>query len=108
MGARRKEPDFEMGNIPILAAGSIMDHLEPRYSWHWPFHVNVDLGSWNHWVAGITGINPDITTHIVMMWFAALTCLFLFIPIARSYVDVPRGMRNFLEPLLLYIRDEMT
>jgi F-type H+-transporting ATPase subunit a len=95
-----------MAGITILASESILNHLEPRYAWHWPgFEVHLDRA--NHWVQGILGFNPDITTHIVMMVAAALFTLLFFIPVARRYVDVPRGMRNFLEPVLLFVRDEM-
>ncbi|MHC4469467.1 MAG: F0F1 ATP synthase subunit A [Planctomycetota bacterium] len=95
-----------MSGVSILAAGSIMDHLEPRYAWHWPgFEIHLD--KWNDWAEHTIGVNPDITAHIVMMWIAALACLMFFVPVARSFVMVPRGLRNFLEPVLLYIRDEM-
>lgn len=95
-----------MAGTTILASGGILDHLEPRYAWHWPgFEVHLDKV--NHWVEATLGFNPDITTHIVMMVSAALVTWLFFLPVARRYVDVPRGMRNFLEPVLLYIRDEM-
>ena len=67
-----------MSGVSILAAGSIMDHLAPRYQWHWPDFtfthqpgehagMTVDLAAFNHWVEGMIGINPDISTHIVML-----------------------------------------
>jgi len=104
-----------MSGVPILAADSIMDHLAPRYGWHWPWpfpedahgHRTLDLGALNHWVESNMGFNPDITTHIVMMGFAMVAVWLFFIPIARTFVLVPSGVRNFLEPVLLYIRDEM-
>jgi len=94
---------------------SIIDHLAPSYTWHWPWpmpmdehgHRYVDLSGLNHWVEGAVGFNPGITTHIVMLWFAALAVFLFFIPIARSYVEIPRGIRNFLEPVMLFIRDQM-
>ena len=95
-----------MGDASILASGNILDHLEPRYAWHIP-GGEIHLDKLNHWVEGIVGFSPDITTHIVMLGFAALTVCLLFLPIARRYVEVPFGLRNFLEPVLLFIRDEM-
>ena len=95
-----------MAGTTILAAGGILDHLEPRYLWHGP-GFEVDLGRLNHAVQGALGFNPDITTHIVMMVAAALATWLFFLPVARRYVDVPGGVRNLLEPILLYIRDEM-
>jgi F-type H+-transporting ATPase subunit a len=107
-----------MNGAPILASGDIMGHLEPRYEWHWPgmdltvgpdghSGSTVDLGSLNGWVEQTIGINPDITTHIVMMLCAAVFLFFFFIPISRRFVLVPGGMRNFFEPVLLFIREEM-
>ncbi len=107
-----------MSGMLVLASNDIMSHLAPRYEWHLPglhpvIHpgehsgFTVDLAAFNHWVQQLTGINPDVTTHVVMMGFAALLCLFFFLPVARSFVMVPRGLRNFLEPVLLYVRDEM-
>ena len=107
-----------MGGVSILAAGSIMDHLAPRYQWHWPgFDLTttagahsgytVDLAAFNSWVERQIGINPDVSTHIVMLGCAALFVMLMMIPISRSYVAVPKGARNFFEPILLYIRDEM-
>jgi F-type H+-transporting ATPase subunit a len=95
-----------MGDASILAAGSILDHLEPRYAWHVP-EGEVDLGVLNNWVMENMGFNPDITTHIVMMMFASLAVFLFLIPIARRYVEVPGGLRNFIEPILLFIREEM-
>jgi len=95
-----------MSGVSTLAASSIMDHLAPRYEWHGAgFHV--DLGGFNRWMEETLGINPDVTTHVVMMGFAALAVWLFFLPIARRYVEVPGGVRNFLEPVLLFIRDQM-
>ena len=107
-----------MSGVSILAAGSIMDHLAPRYEWHWPdltfthqpgqhAGFTVNLAAFNSWCEGALGFNPDITTHIVMLGFAAFFVMLYMVPISRSYVEVPRGARNFFEPILLYIRDEM-
>ena len=101
-----------MTRAPLLAAGDIMHHLTPQYLWQMPWGgakhpVYVNLWDWNLAVESVTGINPGIHTHIVMMWFAALAVCAFFIPISRSFMLVPTGMRNFLEPVLLFIRDEM-
>jgi F-type H+-transporting ATPase subunit a len=47
-----------------------------------------------------------------MMWFAAILLLLVFVPAVRWWrkhgeEGVPTGMRNLLEPVLLFIRDEM-
>jgi F-type H+-transporting ATPase subunit a len=53
----------------------------------------------------------SITKTIVAMFFAALIGLFLFISMARSYkktgVSAPRGIQSFLEPVILFVRDDI-
>ena len=48
-----------------------------------------------------------ITKHTWMMWIASLL-LFVIVTIgARQKGDVPHGLRNLLEPILFFIRDEV-
>jgi F-type H+-transporting ATPase subunit a len=48
-----------------------------------------------------------ISKHVVMMWIASLILIVLANLAARNRGLVPRGFRNFLEPVLLFIRDEV-
>jgi F-type H+-transporting ATPase subunit a len=54
------------------------------------------------------GQDLSITKHVVMMWIAA-TVLFLLLRMAvrRAKDPVPRGLRNALEVLIVFIRDEV-
>jgi F-type H+-transporting ATPase subunit a len=90
----------------MLASGSILDHLEPRYVWHWP-GFELDLGAFNTWVEHRVGVNPDVTTHIVMLGCAGLFVTLFFLVVANRHALVPRGIRNFFEPVLLFVRDQM-
>jgi F-type H+-transporting ATPase subunit a len=53
----------------------------------------------------------SITKAVVGMLFAALICLWMFITMARSYkktgISHPRGIQSFLEPVILFVRDEI-
>ena len=55
----------------------------------------------------IGGIDMSITKHVVMMWLA-FGILLLILGIARSQKSlVPKGLRNALEALIVYMRDEV-
>ena len=45
-----------------------------------------------------------ITKHVLMMWIASLVLIAVLGLAARQKGDVPRGLRNFFEPLMLFIR----
>jgi len=69
----------------------------------------------SHQVFGVTlpewhlgGLDLSITKHVVMMW-AAVLVLLLFFGLARRRAGeaVPRGLRNALEVLILFIRDDV-
>lgn len=56
-------------------------------------------------------LDLSMTKAVTGMLFAALIGLFLFISLARSYkksgISHPRGMQGFLEPVILFVRDEI-
>lgn len=52
-------------------------------------------------------ISLDITKHVVLMWVSALLCIVLLGSISRQKGLVPRGLRNLIEPVLLFIHDEL-
>ncbi len=76
--------------------------------------------------AGATAVNFDdeenatnaslpldfsITKNVFMMWVSVILILFIFISSARKYKKsnnfLPRGIASFVEPLVLFIRDEV-
>ena len=62
-------------------------------------------------VLGLT-IDFSPTRHLVFMIIAALLCMAIFIPLARSLTrkdpsKAPRGFANAMESLILYFRDEV-
>jgi len=56
-------------------------------------------------------LDLSITKAVAAMFFAALIGLFLFISMARSYkktgVSAPKGIQRFLEPIVLFVRDDI-
>jgi len=56
----------------------------------------------------VGGVDLSITKHVVMMWLAFGVLFLLFRLAVRSAKDpVPRGLRNALEVLVVFIRDEV-
>lgn len=77
---------------PVLAAANPLDHVVDH-----PIVRTAD--GW--WV---------VTNHMVMMCLSALLMLLIFPAITRRYRSgewVPTGTRNFLEAILVYVRDDV-
>ena len=54
------------------------------------------------------GYDFSITRNVVMMWIASGVLLGMFIAAARRAKEpVPKGLRNALEAMVLYVRDEI-
>ncbi len=53
----------------------------------------------------------SITKSVLGMMFAALIGLWLFLSLSRSYkrtgISHPRGIQSFLEPIILFVRDDI-
>lgn len=59
-------------------------------------------------IAGLT-IDFSITKHVVFLWLAAAVLMVLAIAAARSVAKnrVPKGLGNFIEVFVVFIRDEI-
>lgn len=54
------------------------------------------------------GVDVSITKHVVFMWIVAAFLLLIFsLAARRAGEQVPRGLRNALEILIVFIRDEV-
>jgi len=55
------------------------------------------------------GIDITPTKHVIFMWLTALIVLLVFASVAKSYKKslVPRGMTNFFEVLIVFVRDDI-
>jgi F-type H+-transporting ATPase subunit a len=48
-----------------------------------------------------------ITKHVWLMWIASALLILVMNAVARQKGLVPRGVRNLIEPVLLFLRDEL-
>jgi F-type H+-transporting ATPase subunit a len=57
----------------------------------------------------IFGIDLTPTKHVIFMWITALLILTLFSIVSKSYKKslVPKGMANFFEVFIIFVRDEI-
>lgn len=55
------------------------------------------------------GLDISITRHVVFLWFVAFLLILTFAIVSRSYKKslVPHGFTNFMETLIVFIRDEV-
>lgn len=56
-------------------------------------------------------LNFSITRNVFMMWVSVIVLLLIFLTTARSYKKskdgVPTGIAGFIEPLIVFVRDEI-
>ena len=59
------------------------------------------------WILHLGGVSIDMTPskHVVMMWLAAALLLVLMLAASRKRSLVPRGLYNFFELLVQFVRD---
>jgi F-type H+-transporting ATPase subunit a len=53
----------------------------------------------------IGNLDLSITNHVLMMMLAAGLCAAIFIPMARRWSSVPKGLQAFFEPVIVFVRD---
>lgn len=89
-------------DAPFNAGETIMHHLIDSPYLEVPGGGKIELPHFE-----LFGIDMSISKHVVMMWIAFGVLLLLF-GIARTQKGlVPRGLRNALEALVVYLRDNM-
>jgi F-type H+-transporting ATPase subunit a len=82
----------------------ILHHIQDAHTLEIPFvGKSIALPELHLW-----GYDLSITRHVVMMWIAGAVLLLLFMLAVRRVRDpVPRGLRNALEMLVVFIRDDV-
>ena len=85
-------------------SASIIHHIMDSKEIPIPFtHASIPLPE-----IYLFGQDFSITMHVVMMWIAALLLLTVFGLAARRIHDpVPRGIRNAMEMMMVFVRDEI-
>jgi F-type H+-transporting ATPase subunit a len=80
-----------------------------RGGFHWDCEVDLRAATGGGWAFTVGGISFDMTPnkHLVMMWLAGILLLALFLFATRRRSLVPRGIYNFLELLVQFVRDEL-
>jgi F-type H+-transporting ATPase subunit a len=75
--------------------------------WHW--NCEIDLAEHFGWTFKVAGVQFDMTPtkHLVMMWLASLLLFLTFVITVRRRSAVPKGAYNFLEMLVVFVRDEL-
>ena len=94
----------EAANTKLDIVGHILDkkYLElPFVDSHNLLAGTVNLPSFE-----LFGIDMSITRHIVMMWVASLLMVVLLLRAFRRPRQVPSGLANFFEFIVVFLRDE--
>ena len=72
---------------------------------------SVELDAENHPTNAIKPLDFSITKNVFSMFLSMIVILLLFITAARSYKksdsNMPSGIGKFLEPIIVFIRDEV-
>ncbi len=89
-------------------SGWILHHVMDEKVLNFDFvftHVTINIPKF----PTIFGIDLTPTKHVIFMWLAALLVLTLFTIVSRSYKKslVPKGIANFFEVFVLFVRDEI-
>jgi len=71
----------------------------------WNCHVDLKEAFGDRLVFGAIDMTP--TKHVVMMWLASVLLLLVVFVALRRKAIVPRGLYNFVEMLVQFIRDEI-
>jgi len=94
----------EHGGEGFDVGGSIMHHILDAHEIEIPFTTKaIHLPQFE-----LLGLDVSITKHVAMMWLVSAILVIGFWLAARRAGDpVPRGLRNALEVLIVFIRDEV-
>jgi len=93
----------EIAHEESLSVGqAILHHVQDTNIFDlWP------LGSIHLPKIYIFGINFSITKHLVMMWIAAALLVIIFVLINRRQRQIPTGIANLFEAIVVFLRDEV-
>jgi F-type H+-transporting ATPase subunit a len=82
---------------------AILHHVQDSHVFDiWPPHVKIPLPQLH-----LFGIDFSITKHVVLMWIACVILVLIFRRISRHQQEVPTGLRNLIEAIVIFLRDEV-
>jgi F-type H+-transporting ATPase subunit a len=99
--------------------GTLLHHVSDGYVMEypgrchgeWAFNCELDLKEvfGDRFVFTVGGLRIDMTPtkHVVMMWLASALLVLAFVAAVRRRGLVPRGLYNFLEMLVQFVRNEI-
>lgn len=83
---------------------SILHHVQDvDYIEIWPGVLNIPLPQF----PPLFGIDFSITKHLVLMWVASLILILIFKRVFRNPSEVPSGIANAFETVVVFLRDEV-
>ncbi|MEE2659737.1 MAG: F0F1 ATP synthase subunit A [Candidatus Latescibacterota bacterium] len=92
------------GNVDVI--GHILDHDSvevPFINAHHIFDGHIALPHFDP----IYGVDLSITRHVLMMWIASSLLILTMMACFRRPKLVPTGLANFLESIVVFLRDEV-
>ena len=95
----------DAANNQLDIVGHITDKKYLELPFVDPDHLligTVDLPSFE-----LFGIDMSITRHVVMMWVASLLMVVMLLTAFRRPREVPSGLANFFEFIVVFMRDEI-
>jgi len=89
--------------------GELLHHVYDAHEIDLPFIGVVELPHFAPVHIGGLTIDFSLTKHVIFLWFAALFLIVFAVSAARSLAarPVPRGIGNFAEAFVIYVRDEI-
>lgn len=93
-----------------LAEGKYLKYHEQIYLANADGQLDMEMGEdGHHHPTNAKPLDFSITKNVASMFLSVILLLFLFIGAARSYAGngVPKGIAKFMEPLVLFVRDEI-
>jgi F-type H+-transporting ATPase subunit a len=99
----------EHGSGEFDPGASILHHILDANEIEVPFFPSIKIPLPTiHLPEWLGGYDISITKHVVMMWIAGALLLLMFTAASRRRRDpVPSGLRNLLEVMMVYLRDEV-
>jgi len=97
--------------LPVICLASegatpgetIIHHLVDTQEWKpLPYLPGIPLPTFH-----IGGFELKVTTHVIMMWLSSLLLAATFIPAFRKRALVPQGIAGFLEPVVLFVKNDI-
>jgi F-type H+-transporting ATPase subunit a len=82
-------------------------HCHGGFSWTCEIDLRKAFGERLQFQVGQTRIDMTPTKHVVMMWLASLLLLVAAVSAVRRKNVVPRGLYNFIEMLVQFVRVEI-